>query len=230
MSFWNEVLRDSNAFFQIDDQMPPSARHVQHLPLPADSLHTSWSPPRLRMEAKKPFCDTQRRGDFALVLRYVDAGRRGVIRSRGKHDPILTPPDNGVPRTSSIGILVKRAPAALWTNDQPPMVWSLMFEYVKKIDAKAGGRSIITSRTHKQGHFLDERAVKEVERGFVFVVPHVVGVGAQRPVDCLSSELEVAIFMEQIFGGPQPEQLPLLDRRRKNEGFVCPCCGKVFGC
>ena len=55
--------------------MPPPRWDMQNLTLPTNTLHTSCCASRLSMERKKPFRDTKRRSNFALIIRDKDSRR-----------------------------------------------------------------------------------------------------------------------------------------------------------
>ncbi|KAG5288611.1 ctr copper transporter [Histoplasma capsulatum G186AR] len=121
---------------QVDNQMPPSRRHMQHLSRPANPLNAPLHPPRRTMEAHKPLRNAKRRRYLAVIGRDIDSWWRwqcwtctcacacactgigiGTSGIAWKHDPVLRAAQDGVPGAGGVGVLVEGAAAARGADD-----------------------------------------------------------------------------------------------------------------
>ena len=58
MAPWYEILRNRDRRLQVDDQVPPPTRDVQHFTLAADTFHAALCFARFCVKAEEPFRDT----------------------------------------------------------------------------------------------------------------------------------------------------------------------------
>lgn len=124
------------------------------------------------------------------------------------------------------------AAASLRTDDEPAVVWTLLAKEREKIWTKARWRPVICIWCWSVGdlevHLLCERSIEEVEWTLIILnVVHVFDISLELPVNGLSAECYICVFLQELLRRPVLMYRPLFDRLCEDEWLAVPFCCKI---